>query len=71
MSAHKIAKKCFETALAEAEGENINPDVLGKALIGIVVANYLERRSIADVRSELEFLADNCDPDRDYMFMRP
>jgi hypothetical protein len=36
-----------------------------------VVAKYLESRPLADVQSELRFVADNCDPDTDFAFMRP
>ena len=32
---------------------------------------YLENRAISDVQSELRFVAENCDPDTDFMFMRP
>ncbi|MFZ5733663.1 MAG: hypothetical protein ACOY4O_13070 [Pseudomonadota bacterium] len=40
-------------------------------LLGLVVAKYLESRSVPDVQSELRFIADNCDPDTDHAFMRP
>jgi hypothetical protein len=31
----------------------------------------LERRSVKDVQAEILAAADNVDPDKDYMFMRP
>jgi hypothetical protein len=40
-------------------------------MLGHVVSKYLEYRSVKDVQSELHFLADNCDPDTDFEFMRP
>jgi hypothetical protein len=40
-------------------------------MLGLVVAQYLEKRSVDDVRSELMFVADNCGPDTDFIFMRP
>jgi hypothetical protein len=36
-----------------------------------VVAKYLETREVVDVQSELRFVAENCDPGTDFMFMRP
>jgi hypothetical protein len=35
-----------------------------------VELNRLERE-VADLAQELQFLADNLDPERDYAFMRP
>jgi len=39
--------------------------------LSLVVSKYLEKRSVEDVRSELNFVADNCDPETDFIFMRP
>ena len=33
--------------------------------------NISRAGSVSDVQSELRFVADNCDPDTDFMFMRP
>ena len=46
-------------------------DAVCRAMLGLVVAKYLESREVSDVQSELRFVADNCDPDTDFMFMRP
>jgi hypothetical protein len=40
-------------------------------LLGLVISKYLETRSVADIQAELRFIAENCDPDTDLMFMRP
>jgi hypothetical protein len=40
-------------------------------MLSLVVSSMLERRGVADVRSELLAAAENVDPDTDYMFMRP
>ena len=66
-----IAKAHFEAAIAQARTENLDPDAVARYMLGLVVAKYLEMRSVADVRSELLFVAENCDPDTDYVFMRP
>jgi len=71
MSATEIAKQHFARAVAEAEAAGLGHDSVCRALLGLVVSKYLESRSVADVQSELRFLADNCDPDTDFAFMRP
>jgi hypothetical protein len=71
MSATEIATRHFSAAIAEAEGTGLEADSVCRALLSLLVTKYLERRSVADVQSELRFVADNCDPDTDFMFMRP
>lgn len=71
MSASEIAHRHFAAAVAEAENAGLGTDSLCRALLGLVVSKYLEDRAVADVQSELRFVADNCDPDTDFAFMRP
>ena len=71
MSAVDIASRHFTAALANAKTEGVDTDALCRSLLGLVVSTYLETRSVADVQSELRFIADNCDPDSDFAFMRP
>lgn len=71
MSASDIAHRHFAAAVAEAESGGENADALCRTLLGLVVSKYLQSRSVADVQSELRFVADNCDPDTDFAFMRP
>jgi hypothetical protein len=71
MSATEIASRHFSALLAEAEGAGVEADSVCRALLSLLVTKYLESRSVADVQSELRFVADNCDPDTDFMFMRP
>jgi hypothetical protein len=71
MSASQIAKLHFDAAIAAAEADNLDSDSVCRALLGLVVSKYLESRAVSDVQSELRFVADNCDPDTDIMFMRP
>ena len=70
-SASEIANPHFAAAISEAEAGGANLDGLCRTLLGLVVSKYLENRPVADVQSELRFVADNCDPDTDFMFMRP
>lgn len=71
MSASQIAKLHFDAAIAAAEADNLDSDSVCRALLGLVVSKYLESRAVSDVQSELRFVAENCDPDTDFMFMRP
>jgi len=71
MSASEIANRHFAAAVAEAKIAGLDADAVCRSLLGLVVAKYLETRSVSDVQSELRFLADNCDPDTDFAFMRP
>jgi hypothetical protein len=71
MSATDIAGRHFSAAIAEAESAREDADAVCRALLGLVVSKYLESRAVSDVQSELRFVADNCDPDTDFNFMRP
>jgi hypothetical protein len=71
MSASEIAKRHFQSAMDETKAAGEDSDGVCRAILGLVVAKYLETRAVADVQSELQFLADNCDPDTDFAFMRP
>jgi len=71
MSTTEVAKRHFSAALAEAEAAGLGHDSVCRALLGLVVSKYLEGRNVSDVQSELRFIADNCDPDTDFAFMRP
>jgi hypothetical protein len=71
MSASEIAGRHFKAAMDEANMAGEDSDGVCRAMLGLIVAKYLETRSVADVQSELHFLADNCDPDTDFAFMRP
>jgi hypothetical protein len=71
MSASEIARRHFDAATKDAEITGQDRDGLCRALLSLIVSDYLTRREVADVQSELRFVADNCDPDTDFMFMRP
>jgi len=71
VAAFDIAKRHFAAALAEAEKEGLGTDSVSRSMLNLVVSKYLERRPVKDVQSELHFVADNCDPDTDFVFMRP
>jgi hypothetical protein len=71
MSSATIADRHFKAALEEATAEGVDADTLCRSLLGLVVSQYLQKRSVTDVQAELRFIAENCDPDTDFAFMRP
>lgn len=71
MSATEIARRHFDAAIKEADAAGLGQDNICRSLLGLVVSKYLSSRGVTDVQSELHFVADNCDPDTDFMFMRP
>lgn len=71
MSASAIARRHLAAALVEARAAGQDEDAVARAMLAAVVAEFLGRRSVADVRAELVTAADNIDPGTDYMFMRP
>ena len=71
MSATEIAKLHFTAAIAEAKAVGLGHETVCRSLLGLVVSKYLENRNVSDVQSELRFIADNCDPEADFIFMRP
>ena len=71
MTASTIARQHLDLAIAEAEKAGFDADSTARYMLGWVVSKYLEYRPLADVRSELQFVADNCDPESDFVFMRP
>lgn len=71
MSASSLARQHFEEALVAAKLAGIGADAIGRAMLSVVIAKFLEYRTVGDVRAELLGAAENCDPDTDYPFMRP
>lgn len=71
MTASQIARHHFAAAMANTALEGQDADAVARALIAAALDRFLATRSIADVRAELLAMADNLDPDADYVFMRP
>ena len=71
MTVHRWAREELEASLRRAQEWGFDPLLSLRALLSEVVElNRLERES-GDLAQELQFLADNLDPERDYAFMRP
>ncbi len=71
MNGFEIAKKHFAAAMEDAKAAKLDEEAVARYILNLVVAKYRETRPLEDIRSELTFVADNCDPDTDYVFMRP
>jgi len=71
MSGFDLARKHFDAAMKEAKEKSLGEDAVARNFLNLVVAKYLQTRTVKDVQSELRFVADNCDPDTDFEFMRP
>lgn len=71
MTSGAIAKHHLEAAITAARAEGVDLDALCRSLLGLVVAKSLETRAVSDVQAELRFVAENCDPGTDHIFMRP
>jgi uncharacterized protein YsxB (DUF464 family) len=71
MYASDVAQRHFSAAVDEAETSGLGHEAVCRALLSLVISKYLETRSVADIQAELRFIAENCDPDTDFMFMRP
>lgn len=68
---NEIAAKHVAAMMIEAEEKDVPSDVIGRALLNEVIEIYKRSRSNDDISSELQFVAENLDPDTDFAFMRP
>lgn len=68
---NEITQKHVTALMAEADEKNVPSDLIGRALLNEVIEIYKRSRSIDDISSELQFVAENLDPDTDFTFMRP
>lgn len=71
MTAFSLAKEVMQQALSQGQQQGFDEQAVARALMAEVITVYKRKRSMADIRHELEFLADNLDDDADYTFMRP
>ena len=71
MSVHLWARQELESSLERAQTRGFDPLMSLRALLSEAVELNRLEREVADLAQELQFLADNLDPQRDYAFMRP
>jgi len=55
----------------DAADAGMPADVLGRMLVQQAIEIWKSERDWRDIARELQFVADNLDPDTDYEFMRP
>ena len=61
----------LQKLLVDAAERDVPDDMIGRLLLEAAVALWRKSRPISDIAAELEFTADNLDPDIDYTFIRP
>ncbi|TXI29600.1 MAG: hypothetical protein E6Q69_14610 [Aquipseudomonas alcaligenes] len=71
MGVHQWARQELESSLERAQAQGFDPLMTLRALLSEAVELNRLEREVADLAQELQFLADNLDPQRDYAFMRP
>ena len=71
MGVHQWARQELESSLERAQAQGVDPLMTLRALLSEAVELNRLEREVADLAQELQFLADNLDPQRDYAFMRP
>ena len=66
-----LVERHVEAMLAEAQEHGLPTDVLGRKLLAQVIRIYAMTRSWDDIAAELQFTAENVNPDTEFAFMRP
>ncbi|MBE7635366.1 hypothetical protein GUA87_00795 [Sneathiella sp. P13V-1] len=67
----EIAKQVISNGLQQIGDAGLSEDAFARALINEAIGVARRTRSVSDIASELEFLAENLDEDQEYTFMRP
>lgn len=71
MGAHEWARGAIDKALHDARLMGLDEALVLRALLSALVEHSKASRPLCDLAQELQFLAENLDDGRDYMFMRP
>jgi hypothetical protein len=72
MHPHKeIVARHVDALLAETHAAKVPSDVVGRELLAHVIRIYHLTRSYEDIASELQFVAENVDPETEFTFIRP
>ena len=71
MGAHEWARGAIDKTLNDARQAGLDEALVLRALLSALVERSKASRPLSDLAQELQFLAENLDDGRDYMFMRP
>ena len=71
MSPHALVARHVVAALAEAEAQSIDSDVVARCLLSEAIRIFRGRRPIDDIAAELNAAADNLDEEAPLAFIRP
>ena len=59
----RIAEKHLEAMLAEAKTNEVPRDGIARTLLWMIIDIYRETRTLADIKSEFEYVTENLDPE--------
>lgn len=71
MSIHAWVKAALQADLQAAEAQGFDRLLALRTLLSEVVQMNKAQREVQELAHELQFLADNLDDEREYVFMRP
>ena len=71
MSIHAWVKAALQADLQAAEAQGFDRLLALRTLLSEVVQMNKAQREAQELAHELQFLADNLDDEREYVFMRP
>ena len=66
-----IAKTHMDAAIAEAAETGYPADDIARTMLTFVIQTMRQHQDTKAIIDELQYVADNLDPDREYTFMRP
>lgn len=66
-----IAKKHMDAAIAEAAETGYGADDIARTMLTFAIHAMRQSKKPKEILEELQYVADNLDPDREYTFMRP
>ena len=70
-SDRKLVNAHIEQLLTAAAADKVPEDLIGRLLVQSAIGIWRRTRTVEDIASELEFIAENLNPDLEYPFMRP
>ena len=67
----ELVRQHVDALVEQATAAKVPHDVLGRLLVQEAISLWRRERDWRDIARELQFIAENLDPDTDYEFMRP
>lgn len=67
----ELVRRHVDALLEDARAAKLPADVVGRRLVERAIEIWKVERDWQDIARELQFIAENLDPDVDHEFMRP